>query len=188
MSVLFVRRAASPAARGEKALVLCAIVFSSLCFVATAQIAQQTATCTYTDPAPSAGLLGEITVSKDNNHFTLKCGDGAQTSPPDHTTSYCGGANATTKDCGVTMWKALFPKYESKWWSGKPDTGAKMTIPKDHFPSTPQSFYLGCIKNGNTCTVKILVEASALGAVVGKLWILAAVVGVAGGLRGIVSM
>ncbi|PHJ15612.1 sag-related sequence srs57 [Cystoisospora suis] len=184
MAIVSSRHSAPPTVRGEVALVLSALVFFSLCLVATAQVSGQTATCGYT----STAIVGEITVSKSNNHFTLKCGEGAQTSPPDHTEAYCSGPNATTQDCGKTTWKALFPKYETKWWSGKLDSGLEMTIPKDRFPGAQQSFFLGCVKGQVTCSLKVIVEASAFTAAVGKLWIFSAIVGVAGGLHGIISV
>ncbi|KFH17047.1 SAG-related sequence SRS30A [Toxoplasma gondii MAS] len=144
---------------------------------------EQTVNCAYGSNSNKAHQA--ITLTPENNKFTLVCGDKGQILPTKYQETYC--AHEDGKDAADTCkdaYSGIFPNYETTWWTKAtepPSNEYTFKIPEGQFPTEKQTFMVGCHrqtpvqdnaqKNGvdnnaqeakpTVCTVDVTVAASA---------------------------
>nr|AAX38597.1 tachyzoite surface protein [Neospora caninum] len=120
------------------------------------EVIGQVAHCAYS----SNVRLRPITVNPENNGVTLICGPDGKAFPDDYMNHHC----TELDECKERPYSAVFPGFSSSFWTGEASgvAGATLTIPKDQFPSTAQTIYLGCTGHPDdkqvTCVVPVNIE------------------------------
>lgn len=108
-----------------------------------------------------------VTLTSQQNSFTLRCGSEGTQSPTDRQ-EYCSGTSVD--DCNPKKLTSLIPKATASWWTATDSQNGvmKLTIPKDAFPSADAVFLVGCKKpekapgtETSSCNVRITVRAPA---------------------------
>ncbi|PHJ23731.1 srs domain-containing protein [Cystoisospora suis] len=133
----------------------------------TSAVSGQTATCAYGVSSNPSTL--EVTMTQEENTFTLVCGTGGTTVPGKlyFQTEFCEGDDVTS--CSETStYRSFLPEFESSWWSiDVQENRHVLKIPPESFPAKEHTFLVGCTlptekpvgSHFAACNVKVTVRA-----------------------------
>ncbi|PHJ17613.1 srs domain-containing protein [Cystoisospora suis] len=99
---------------------------------------KQVVSCSY--GANSNPKTQQVSVDPSKNHVTVDCGTEGDIAPSTFETAYCSDDKLTSCD---KKYADLFTGYQPTWW-GSVGGARTVTIPKDSFPETAKSVYVGC--------------------------------------------
>lgn len=87
----------------------------------------------------------EVFVSPSKNQVTVDCGTEGEIAPSTFETAYCSDDQLTSCD---KKYADLFTGYQPTWW-GTVGGARTVTIPKESFPESAKSVYVGCKPKGD---------------------------------------